>query len=267
MSEIPVLVPTSLGPVGGIVCEPLEAPRAAVLLLPGGGRSGRAGFSSEWAHLSRRLAALGTVVLRYDFCFEGESSTIAASRDAVDGSIAEKVSVDMALLGDVAEWFRQRTAGLAQIVIGVCYGGRLGLELAGRLSNVATTLLVVPFLQPISEENRARWREQMLKVRRGEDSTEGDGGAPDLEVPPDPAVVESLQAVVSHGSAWILVGERDADDAVRLGRLLGDSGLEVAVEPGVALYPGNDPDIQELVSDRVASRLRWVLDPSAERAR
>jgi hypothetical protein len=61
----------------------------------------------------------------------------------------------------------------------------------------------------------------------------------------------------------VLIGERDADEALALEHTLGDRGLELEVEPGVALYPGNDPDIQELVSDRVAARLQQVLDRHA----
>jgi dienelactone hydrolase len=262
LTEHPVLIPTSHGPVGGIVCEPVAPPQAALILLHTGGRSGRSGFSSEWALLSRRLAELGTTVLRYDYCKEGDSSTIAAGDDRVDAEISAKLATDLALLDEVVAWFRQRTRGLDLIVVGICYGGRLGLELAAKLRAVKSTMLVVPFLRPVDEDNRERWRERMLRVRRGETVDEVDGSANPRERL-DPLVVDAFERALASGPAWVLIGERDADEAVALGRTLGDRGLEVEVEPGAALYPGNDPGIQELVSDRVAARLRQVLERSA----
>lgn len=260
LSEHPVLIPTSRGPAGGIVCEPDGPPRAAVLLLHTGGRSGRSGFGSEWALLSRRLAGLGATVLRYDFCKEGDSAMIAIEDERVDSAITVKLATDLALLDEVAAWFRQRTPGLDLIVVGVCYGGRLGLDLAARLDAVSGTLLVVPFLRPVDEDNRERWRQRMEKVQRGEPVEEVERPAPGSAERLDRRVPEAFARALDGGPAWVLIGERDAGEALALAEPLGERGLEVVIEPGAALYPGNDPDIQELVSDRVTARLGQLLD-------
>lgn len=255
-------MPTSRGPAGGIVCEPAAAPRAALLFLQGGGRSGRSGFNSEWARLTRRLAALGTVVLRYDFWHEGDSSMITAERDDLGTDLPSNKARDLALLGEVAAWFRQRTEGLDLIVAGSCYGARLGLELAGGGCAAAATLLLVPYLRRFNEDDRGGWRERMQKVR-GEPGTAPERTRPAPLERVDPLVLEAFEAALRNGPSWVLVGERDAPEAVLLGQALGDRGLEVQVEPGAALYPGNEPTIQQLVSDRFAARLSEFLDSTA----
>jgi|GEM_PF-4268232 len=258
--EQPVLIPTSQGPAGGIVCEPEGSPRAALILLQGGGRAGRSGFSSQWAVLSRRLAALGATVLRYDYWKEGDSSMITAERYPIGTHLSANVARDLALLRDVASWFLARTGGLEPIVVGYCYGARLGLELAAGLPSAASTVLVVPYLRRIEETDRANWTERMRRVHAGrqpEDQADrAQRSAVDLL---DPVAVEAFERVVHRGPSWVLIGERDAGEAVALAEVLGDRGLEVEIEPDVALYPGNEPDVQELVRRRIEARVSRLL--------
>jgi len=68
-----VLIPTSEGPVGGIVSEPRGEPRAGLVLLPGYGRPARSGINSFWSRIARDLAARGAAVLRVDYSREGET--------------------------------------------------------------------------------------------------------------------------------------------------------------------------------------------------
>lgn len=260
LTEHPVLVPTSRGPAGGIVCEPAHPSPAPLLFLHGAGRSGRSGFNSEWAILSRRLAALGTTVLRVDLGTEGDSLMIGEELYPIDSSEPEKNALDRQLVLEVVEWFLARTGGSSLLVVGSCYGARLGLELAAARDDVAATLMVVPFLRPCNERNLSRWRERMLKVRRGEPTDEFDRLDPEPLARIDPSVLEDFDGALRDGFVWILVGELDPADPLALPALFGERRLQLRVEPGVALYPGNDPDVQELVIDRVSARVARIVD-------
>lgn len=259
VAEHPVLVPTSRGPAGGIVCEPVGSSRAPLLFLHGAGRSGRSGFNSEWALLSRRLAALGATVLRVDLATEADSLTIGEELYPVDSSEPAKNEIDRLLLGETVAWFRERTDERDLIVVGSCYGARLGLELAAASAGVAATLLVVPFLRPSNQRNLTHWRERMLRVQRGEPTDDLDRRLPDPLARIDPDVLRTLDLALRRGPVWTLVGELDPDDPLALRELHADRDLEVCVEPGVALYPGNSPDLQELVIGRVAGRVGEAL--------
>jgi alpha/beta superfamily hydrolase len=263
--ESPVLIPTAQGPAGGIVCEPAE-PRGALILLQGGGRSGRSGFNSGWAVLARALAGLGVTVLRYDFWHEGDSSMITADRYPAGTDLASNVNRDRALLGDVAAWFRQRTEGLDLLVAGSCYGARLGLELAAQIEAVSLTMLVVPYLRRFEESQRGEWRERMLDVRRGRSEERSAGterNEPDLL---DPEATRSFEAALRQGGVWVLIGERDAGEVLELEAELADRRLELTVEAAAALYPGSDPQAQAVIRDRIAARLlHWLGQPAPSR--
>lgn len=260
VSEHAVLVPTSLGPAGGVVCESEGPPSAALLFLHTGGHSGRSGFNGEWTRLARRLAGVGVTVLRLDLATEADSSTIGAEAYGT-GPSEEKIAADCTLVRDACEWFQARTdEGLPLIVAGVCYGCRLALHLADVDPNVSTTLMLVPYFRGNSEEDRGGWKERMLRVQRDQPTADLDGGEPRRLDQVDPVVLGEFEAALRKGPAWILIGGLDAtDDALALGEALGDRGLEVDIEPGKALYPGNTPDIQELVSDRVLERVGRCL--------
>lgn len=260
VEEHPVLIPTSQGPAGGIVCEPAGPARAAAIFLQGGGRAGRSGFNSEWARLARRLAGLGTTVLRFDFCTDGDSLTIGEEHYPVDSAVATKLAVDTVLIQEVVGWYRQRTGRRDLIAVGTCYGTRLGLELAKSDSGLAASLMIVPYFRRNTDEDRARWRRRMLTVRRGESTEQFDHDDLGPSEKLDRTAIEGLESALAGGPVWVLIGERDADDPVVLAQILGDRGLEVDVVPDIALYPGNDPDVQELVSDRVVARVSRLLD-------
>ena len=254
--EHPVLIPTTQGPAGGIVCEPAGRSRASLLFLHTGGKSGRSGFGSEWALLSRRLAALGVTVLRLDLSTDGDSVMIGEDRYPVHADLPTKAAVDRVLLRDAVAWFRERTGRPDLLLAGACYGTRLGLELARSDPAVRATLMISPFFRYNTDDDRGRWRERMLTVRRGEATGELDRGDPEPEERFDPDAVDAVRGALAHGTIWVLTGAADPDDPQVLARMLGDHRFEVEVVPDVALYPGNDPDIQELVADRVVHRLR-----------
>jgi dienelactone hydrolase len=257
IDDHPVLIPTSQGPVGGIVTEPVGAPVGALVLLQGGGRAGRSGFDSEWTRLARRLAALGVVVLRFDYWREGDSSMITAERYREGRGPWGGGDRDLALLREVAPWFAERVEGLDLLVVGSCYGGRLAIELAGGLPRVRGTLLVVPYLR--HPEQRLPWRDRLERVKRGE-TDHGVDERSDAALL-DPVAVDAYRNSLAHARSWLLMGELDPGEVYVLERLIGGCGrgLEFQVVPGVALYPGNSPDIQELVSDQVSARVAEML--------
>ena len=263
VEDHPVLIPTSQGPAGGIICEPRGRPRASLIFVHGAGRSGRSGFNSQWAVLSRRLAALGVTVLRIDLAGEGDSSTIGEERYPMDNSDPEKIVIDRALLSDAVAWFRQRTEGQGLIVAGSCYGARMSLELAATSPGIIASVLIVPYLWRPDQEYLSRWRERMLRVQRNQPTDDIDRLGNSQERI-DPMAVERLEATLGQGPAWVLIGERDVLDVLALEPVVADRGLEIAVEPGVALYPGNSPDIQELVSKRVVARIDRIIESLPE---
>jgi hypothetical protein len=67
MTDHPLLIPTSEGPVGAIVSEPAGERRAGLALFPGYGRPARSGFNSFRTRLARELAQHGLEVMRADY--------------------------------------------------------------------------------------------------------------------------------------------------------------------------------------------------------
>jgi hypothetical protein len=257
MADHPVLIPTSQGPVGGIVSEPGGLRLGALVLLQGGGRAGRFGFNSEWARLARRLAALGIVVLRFDYWKESDSSMVSDELYRDGRGPSGRADRDLALAREVVPWFAQRVEGLELLLAGSCYGGRMAIELSADLPRIAATLLVVPYLR--DPEQRLLWRERLERVKRGET---GEGAEESVNSGLlDPVAVDAYRGSLAQAPSWLYMGAHDPGEVHALERMIGGpgSGLEVQIVPDVALYPGNDPDIQELVSDLIAGRVAKLL--------
>ena len=259
VKEHAVLVPTSQGPAGAVVCEPTGRSRATAMLLHTGGRSGRAGFNSEWANLSRRLCALGITVMRLDFGTEADSLMIGEKSFPFEPGDPTKNALDSVLLQDATAWFQERAGGHNLIVIGTCYGARLGLVLAAERKDVVATILVVPFLRRNYDHERTTWRGWSQKAQGGQSLADLDRAQSDPEDRIDPSVVAQSESALRRGPMSILVGEKDPDDPVALERTLSNRDFELAIEPGVAFYPGHLPDIQELVSARIIARVDRTL--------
>lgn len=239
MTDHAILIPTSEGPVGGIISAPPGDARAALALLGGYGRPARSGINSLWTRIARRLAdEQGVVVLRVDYSREGETLPIG---EGVSGQV-RKSQLDQLLLDQVLAWFRQRLDGLDLFLAGSCAGARMAIELAGPDPDaVARTFLIVPHLRsPVGDE-----------PVRGEDP---DAELSDAEIV-DPLVLEHFRAILARAPCVILLGERDRSDLPSLERLLGPSaaGLEIEVVPGVAIHFLDQPHLQREAE-------RWLLD-------
>jgi dienelactone hydrolase len=233
MTDFPLLIPTTEGPVGAIVSEPEGAPRGAVVLLPGWGRPARSGINSFWTRLARDLASDGLLVLRFDWSREGETLPIGEG-----GSGGRwKRELDLHLLTQVLAWFRERAGDLPLQLVGVCSGARAAIEIAGREpEDIAGLLLIAPHLQPI--------------VEVGEDAAEQDA------TPIAPEVIACFRRISGHCGTWILTGEHDGTEISALHRSLDPATApEAEVVPDTSIHFLDQPEVQKLVAARLKSQL------------
>ncbi len=213
----PVFVPTSAGPLGGIVTEPDGDERGAAVILEGiNGR--RAGVNQIWTHAARALTDLGLVVLRLDYPGRGDSRPAAPGAEA-----------DLALVEGIG-WFRERTAGLGLHLVGSCFGVRPAAAVAEHEPTLNSLTLHVPYLMRVPSRRlvaRAarRFRRELAVVR-----------SPSI----DDAVCSSIVAAARRAPTVVVAGEQDAhlSDAVELRRRAGRDGvdIEVVVVPGATLH-------------------------------
>lgn len=241
MSDHPVLIPTSLGPVGAVVSEPARERRGAAILLQAAGRPARSGVNSFWARIARDLAERGVVALRFDYAAEGESIQVgegeyAAAKSRLDGSRG-RPELDLQALSEIEPWFRQHLGGLDLVLAGSCQGARMAIELAAMATSPPLpSFLIAPYL-----------RKPFAK-----------------DTPIDPLVVECLKKSLQKASSRLLVGEAEEPEARALLALLGPAAddLELEIVPDTALHLLDRPGIQ----DTARSRLLAYGDRHAGRA-
>jgi alpha/beta superfamily hydrolase len=256
--EHPVLVPTGVGTMAGVVAEPAGEPRAAAILLPGSGGPGRAGVNAFWTRVSRKLAERGLLTLRFDYPLRGNGSSTLAPDVDVEALERAGEDADVAALLDATAWFRERLRGLQPFLAGECHGARLALELLPHDPEVAGLLAVAPYL-----------REGFvpLGVREAPGSSEDN-----IEILDGP-MLASLRDLLERGRpAWVLIGGEEGEDPFRLQRRLGDAGrrLEVEVVPGRRLHPVAAPAVQAEVDRRLLRRIAALPEaalPPAARER
>jgi dienelactone hydrolase len=252
MTDHPILIPTSRGPVGAIVSEPEGAPRGGLILFQGGGPPARCGVNAIWTRIAHDLAGLGLVVLRFDFACEAESVTVGMDAERDPGW---RSAVDMPVTREVSAWFRRRAA-VELIVAGSCYGARLAMELAAEDRRVEGAFLVTPYLAGVRRAKPGVAAPQVAVAVR-----------PDLQQgvrdPLSAVTVDAAKAIVERECPlWILVGERDGPQALDLESRVGDGDggvLSVEVAPGIALHPGTDAPAQEVIASRLRARIAQRL--------
>jgi predicted alpha/beta-hydrolase family hydrolase len=256
VSDHPIIVPTAKGPVGAIVTEPGGEPRGGLVLFQGGGPPARCGVNAIWTRIAHDLAALGLLVLRFDFACEAESTMVGMDASQQPGW---RSALDMPVTREVSAWFRER-AGLEELMVaGSCYGARLALELAAEDRTVKGTFLVTPYLAGVRRARRggsgAAAPQMAVAVR------------PDLQQgvrdPLSAVTVDAAKAIAERQCPfWMLIGEHDGEQALELESKIGSEaggGLTVEVAPGIALHPGTDAPAQKVIASRLRKRIAQQL--------
>jgi dienelactone hydrolase len=253
MREHAVLVPTCVGPVGGVVSEPPAERKGALIFLPGAGPSGRAGVNAHWARLSRDIAALGLLVLRIDLVREGESTL--AGYDAQLRDEGWRRSTDLAILRDVAPWFLEQAGEHELLLAASCYGGRVALEFAASDPSARGLFTVIPYLW-----SREPAQHDAPPAVAGPQPPPVWANGPTLHS--DAEVLDGFRAALSRGPVWLLAGEgEEAEGALRFARQLERTGatFELEVVPSMTLHPIGNPVQQEVVRQRMLARIVRAL--------
>lgn len=251
MKEHALLIPTAAGPVGAVVHEAAGDRLGAIVLLQGLGPAARAGVNAIWTRTARDLAALGLVVLRFDFAREGDSTL--AGRE-IPEDIGWRRSTDLAMLRDVVPWFLERAGERELLLAGSCHGARVALEFAAYDPVARGLFLIVPYL----------WHREphLRKDPSAEDP-------PDLEPVPangpvlstDEDILAGFRAALGRGPVWVLVGEGEEEQVLPVAGQLEDAGspLELEVAPGMPLHPVGHPEQQATARRRLVDRVGATL--------
>jgi hypothetical protein len=244
LSDHPVLIPTSFGPVEGTVTEPEGIRRAAIVLTQANGRAGRWGTNGVWTRTARELSQCGVVVLRADYA-RGPDDGAAAGR-RVWGQTDAEWERDLAVRHEVAEWFRERAGCTDLMMAGICRGALVAIHVAALNSAISRLFLIAP---PVLD-TRARRRWLLGRRRR----------PPRMRI--SSGVAAPLIQVVERIPVTMLCVERDAAFL--------DHALRSACHPfALDLIPSprlNRMESPEVQAATLEHTVRWASGPLAERA-
>jgi dienelactone hydrolase len=246
VTDHPVLIPTSIGPIGGMISDPGGEPRAAVVLIAGvGGR--RFGVNRLWTSLAWDLAERGLVVLRVDYP-GGQGDSIMATKDGTLRPFREVVS-----------WFEERTQGLGLLLIGACFGARLAVSVGALDERIQGVGFITPtFVQWKRRGENGEEESLASKVRRKTRKKLGRVAPLSL----DPRLVEAVAHATRRMRVWAVVGEKDHRSRTDLSRLTaqldreGQGALEIEEIPGLILHTQPTLDGQRTTRERVAA---WAV--------
>jgi dienelactone hydrolase len=250
MTDHPVLIPTSIGPIGGIVTDPEGDRKGAVVVIAGvGGR--RFGVNGMWTSLAWDLAEQGFVVLRVDYP-GGQGDSSMATKDGTLRPFREVIS-----------WFEDRTADLGLLLIGACYGARLAVSVGSADERVRGVGFITPtFVQWKRRKGEGEEESLASKVRRKARKQIGRVAPLSLE----PRLVEAVADAAKRMPVWAVVGEKDHRSRTDLSRLTtmlgreGRNGLEIEEIPSLILHTQPTLDGQRTTRDRVAGWAMRALD-------
>lgn len=206
MTEHAVFIPTSFGPIGGIVHEPGGEPRAALAFLPGAGPAGRSGVNSVWARTARAISELGVTTLRVEYPGTRESFV---ARGSWGGE-------HLSALHEALAAFRSRAADGVFFLAGSCYGARLAFQLVIDGVDARELGIIIPEGNHPDNPSSNDWNK--FDERYGA-RTQG------------PA--ELFPHIRGRAALWALVGERNAAELLALKKSvdLDDETLDVEVIP------------------------------------
>lgn len=132
--ERPVVFHAGAEELSGVYCERADAVASrGVVLLTGGGFIASMHRNRTWVRLSRRLAAAGWGVLRFDYHGVGES-TGEVTKFWLDQPFAQDVE-------GAVQWMRDQ--GVAPVaLVGSCFGARTALGVADRIPELEGAALI-----------------------------------------------------------------------------------------------------------------------------
>ena len=254
MTNEPVLLPTSHGPIAAMVGLPGGAPRAAVLVVQGQGGS-RAGVNQTWKRLAQSLVAEGYATLRSDYSGVMESWN-ADPRERIDG------------VRELVRWFGERTDGAPLLVVSSCYG----LSPAAALARDGAALLGAAVITPplwfgsetpkISLVNRKRRtivrRASGLPRRLAYRVRYGPARASFFEQAERGNPISDLEDLVAGTPTWMFAGSKDVciKPLQELLPHLKERGtVELEVVDDATLYGAPSPIAQSAIYERVRA---WV---------
>ena len=230
----PVLIDTPAGPLGAAITEPIGAPVAAALVLPGGGR--RVGPNRLWGRLARAMADAGVIVGRIDLPGNGDSDLIPSD---------EKNTAQA--MRHAGRWFADFAGDLDTLLVCGCYGSRLVGPVLEE-TNVAQLALIVPYLRtryPNVRASSRRTRAARWMIRRRPGAL-------------DKKMVRSLAAYSRETPIWILVGEHDV--AARYVGAISESvrderAVTIETIEGISIHTHSSPQSQAMTIERVT---KWA---------
>jgi len=247
MRHLPVLVPTSVGPVAAIVTEPDVPAHGAVAILHGAG-GWRSGPNQLWAKTAADLAEGGMTVLRMDYLLGANGQ----SRDLTQS------------LKEALPWFADRLEGPEITLVGDCLGARLAVSVAHSEPRVEALVLVKPYFGELRVKTR------LARVRRVAKRVPGIGRVARRLARPitsemdqryqgsvEAGVRSMLEALLERMPVHAIVGERDRSLTVvrQLQAELphGACGFTLDVGAGASFNPMNSLAAQEATRRMVVS--------------
>jgi dienelactone hydrolase len=251
VSDHPVVLNTSVGPIGGMVSEPEGERRAAAVVLSGvNGR--RFGVNQVWTHIGWDLAAQGYVTFRADYPGGSGDSSLSATKK------------DIATFEEITSWFRDQVGQeLDLLAIGSCFGARLAVGLGARVDRVLGVGLIVPAFS-------ARRGGELFteKVKRRMNKTLGRNST----IPVDPRLAEAVAGALAKTKVWTLVGERDHRSRSEMAALVAEldrrrvPGLQIDEVPGLLLHGQPSLDAQRVTRERVVEWAAQQLNQEVVRS-
>jgi alpha/beta superfamily hydrolase len=213
VSEHPVLVRTSAGPIGAMISEPPHDAVGSLFMLPGAGSivatgtPGRAGPTGSTAKLMRQISELGIVTLRFDY--PGVNESHMAERGDDTG--------DLTVPGELISWFHGETSGLPSLIGGICYGAQLAARLAAEVEPLTALAMFTPELYVVRSTADA--------VGMGSKGATAAGRA-DV----DPRVISALTEILPRARVLAVGGDRERPGLTQLKADLGSQADRLEVD-------------------------------------
>jgi alpha/beta superfamily hydrolase len=258
MTEEPVVLPTSVGPVAAIFTIPDGPPKATVVIVPGSGGT-RAGVNGVWVRVARSARENGVATLRADYAGMGESWDADPHQRSAG-------------IRDLARWACERTNDVPLLLVANCFGLSPALSVCRERAVAGTALMLPPVFPARSLERppelrqtvneriqtrlgqvRALPRRIAYRVRYGSAyqvvwSEQAERGHP----------IKDLSELVSLTPTWLLMGSKDnCTDPVRelLPRLQERGDVDLTVIDGLGLRAATTPETQDAICDNIVAWL------------